>query len=75
MGDWMASAVKPSHKGLFRKKAEAAGETTHEYAEKKKGAPGALGKEARLALTFEKERPKSKKRAPIHRTLNERLRG
>ena len=53
---WMQGAVK--HPGVFRKAAQRAGESTHEYAEKKKGAPGKLGKRARLALTFEKERPR-----------------
>jgi hypothetical protein len=56
-GHWMAGAVKPSHKGLFKEKADRAGESTHAYAEEKKDAPGALGKEARLALTFERHRP------------------
>ena len=56
-GNWMAGAVKPSHKGLFRAKAERAGMSTHAYAVKKQDAPGALGKEARLALTFERNRP------------------
>lgn len=47
---WIKGAVgKP---GTFRKKAEAAGETTREYAEEKKDAPGKLGKEARLAGTL-----------------------
>lgn len=53
---WMASAVKPSHKGKFTAKAEAAGKSVHEYAEEKKHAGGTLGKEASLALTFEKEK-------------------
>lgn len=35
--------------GLFGKKAAAAGESTHEYAEEKADAPGKLGKEARFA--------------------------
>jgi hypothetical protein len=40
------------HKGLFKKKAEAAGESTAAYATKEAGAPGKLGKEARLATTL-----------------------
>ena len=52
---WMKKAVPESHKGIFTKKAEAAGESVHEYAEEKKDAGGTLGKEANLALTFEKE--------------------
>ncbi len=38
--------------GQFRRKAEAAGETTREFAKEKEGAPGKLGKEARLATTL-----------------------
>lgn len=51
---WMADAVKPSHEGKFGAKAKRAGMSTHAYAEKERHAPGTLGKEARLALTFEK---------------------
>ena len=38
------------HPGLFKKKAEAAGESTREFAEEKKNAGGKLGKEANFAL-------------------------
>lgn len=55
--NWMRDAVKPSRKGVFKAKAEKAGKSTKEYAEEKKNAPGKLGKEARLALTFDKMRP------------------
>lgn len=57
-GRWMKQAVPESRKGVFRKKAERAGMSTREYAEKERDAPGALGKEARLARTFERLRPK-----------------
>lgn len=40
------------NKGLFKAKAQAAGETTAEYASEESGAPGTLGKEARLASTL-----------------------
>ena len=50
---FMQNAVKPSHKGLFTKKAKAAGKSVSEYAEEKKSAKGKLGKEARLALVLE----------------------
>lgn len=56
--DWMKNAVKPSRKGVFKAKAERAGMSTSAYAEKEKGAPGKLGKEARLAQTFAKARGK-----------------
>jgi hypothetical protein len=46
---WMKQAFANAH-GQFKAKAEKAGETTHEYAEEKKSAPGLLGKQARLAL-------------------------
>jgi hypothetical protein len=41
------------HPGVFSAAAKRHGETTHEYAEKEKGAAGKLGRRARLALTFE----------------------
>jgi hypothetical protein len=41
-------------KGAFTAKAEAAGKSVPEYAKEKAGAPGKLGKQARLAETFEK---------------------
>lgn len=53
--NWMKGAVK--RPGAFKAKAERAGMSTHAYAEKEKGAPGRTGKQARLALTFEKMRP------------------
>ena len=40
--------------GAFTKKANKAGESVHSYAEEKKDASGKTGKQARLALTFEK---------------------
>jgi hypothetical protein len=61
MAAWIASAVKPSRKGVFRRKAEAAGMSTAAYAKKEAGASGKLGKEARLAETFARFRPKKKK--------------
>lgn len=48
-------------KGAFTKKADAAGESVHEHAEKEKHAPGKTGKEARLALAFEKMAHRRKK--------------
>lgn len=56
--NWMAGAVKPSRKGVFKAKAERAGMSTAAYAAKEKDAPGKLGKEARLAQTFAKARGK-----------------
>lgn len=56
---WMKSAVK--HPGVFSAAAARAGKTTHEYAEEHKHDSGVIGKRARLALVFEKERPKRKK--------------
>lgn len=49
---WIASAVK--HPGAFTKKAKAAGKSVAAYAAEKKGAPGVLGKQARLAQTLRK---------------------
>lgn len=45
---WIGKATENAH-GQFRKKAEAAGETTREFAKEKEHAPGKLGAEARLA--------------------------
>ena len=53
MNHWMQAAVPKSHKGRFTKKAKAAGESVHEYAEEKKHAKGKTGAQARLALRFE----------------------
>jgi hypothetical protein len=45
---WMKKAFANSH-GQFKAKAEAAGESTAEFAKEKAHAPGKLGKQARLA--------------------------
>lgn len=49
---WIKKAVNPAHRGEFKAKAEAAGETTREFAKEKAGAPGKLGAQARLASTL-----------------------
>lgn len=59
---WIQKATS-EHKGAFKAKAERAGETTREYAADKKDAPGALGKEARLATTL----MGMHKKAPFHK--------
>ena len=46
------------HPGVFRAAAKRAGESTQEYAEQEKHAPGKLGKRARLALSFASMRGK-----------------
>jgi hypothetical protein len=48
---WVQGATENAH-GQFRRKAEAAGETTREFAREKADAPGLLGKQARLAETL-----------------------
>lgn len=50
--NWIKSAIKPSHRGIFKKKAQRAGMSTRQYAEKEKGAGGKLGSQARLALSL-----------------------
>jgi len=45
---WMQKAFG-KHPGRFSAKARRAGKSTQEYAREEKNAPGALGKEARLA--------------------------
>lgn len=49
-----SQSVKGIKKGAFTAKANAAGESVHQYAEQEQNAPGVTGKQARLALTFEK---------------------
>lgn len=41
--------IKPSHRGLFTRKAKAAGKGVQEYASEKANSGGALGKEANFA--------------------------
>jgi hypothetical protein len=48
---WVQKATANSH-GQFRKKAEAAGETTRQFATEHAGDPGLIGKQARLAKTL-----------------------
>lgn len=66
MANWMKGAVKPSRRGVFKKKAKAAGMSTAAYARKEKHAGGKLGEEANLALTFARFRPKGKSRGGVH---------
>lgn len=49
---WISKAIK--RPGAFTRKAKAAGMTVQAYARKMRGAPGRLGKQARLALTLKK---------------------
>lgn len=41
--------IKESHRGLFTKKAKAAGKSVQQYANEKAGSGGTLGKEANFA--------------------------
>lgn len=45
----MAMHINPAHKGLFTKKAHAAGKSVQQYAKQKAHAGGKLGKEANFA--------------------------
>jgi hypothetical protein len=47
---WIATAI--THHGAFRKKAQAAGKTTEEFATQHEQSPGLLGHQARLAKTL-----------------------
>lgn len=49
---WIKSAINPAHKGQFRAKAKAAGESTKEFAESHKHDSGKTGSQARLALNL-----------------------
>jgi len=48
---WIAGATSNAH-GQFRKKAEAAGESTRQFAAEHAGDSGKTGKQARLAETL-----------------------
>ncbi len=54
--NWIQGAIKDP--GAFSAKAKAAGKSTAEFAKEKQGAPGKLGKQARLAETLGKMRKK-----------------
>lgn len=53
---WMQGVSKSikraGHKGIFKRAAEHAGKSTHEFAEEKKHSKGKIGRRARLALAF-----------------------
>jgi hypothetical protein len=65
---FIQKAINPKHKGDFKAKAEAAGETTRAYAQKEEHAPGLLGQQARLAETL-MSLPHSKRRGPDPRNM------
>lgn len=46
--------IKPANRGLFTKKANAAGKSVQEYGREKYSAPGVLGAEARFAVSSKK---------------------
>lgn len=50
---WIQKAVPKENEGKFTEKARAAGMSVGAFANKEKNAAGTLGKEARLAKTFE----------------------
>jgi hypothetical protein len=58
--DWMAGAVK--RPGALTRKAKAAGMSTQAFASKHAKDKGVTGQQARLAKTFNKFRPKGKKK-------------
>jgi hypothetical protein len=73
VANWMAGAVKPSHKGLFRAKAKRAGMSTAAYAAKEAHSPNpTLRREAVLARTFAKFRPK---KPGLHAQMHRLIRG
>lgn len=51
---WMQDAVK--HPGAFTAKAKGAGMSVPAFARKEASAPGTLGRQARLAQIFERNR-------------------
>lgn len=70
---WIKSAINPAHKGELKEKAEHAGESTHEFAEKHKHDSSKTGAQSRLALTLmgmhkggKKDKPKAKSRPNLY---------
>lgn len=61
---WMQSAVE--HHGAATEAAEKEGLSVHAWAEKHEHDEGTTGHRARLALVFEKEAHKRKKKEPHH---------
>ena len=49
---WISKAIKPSHKGEFREKAEHAGKSTRQFAKEHEHDSGKTGAQARLAETL-----------------------
>jgi len=64
--NWIQKAVPESHKGVFKKKAQAAGKTTKEFAEEHKHDSGKLGSEARFAENVMGLNKGKKKRSPLY---------
>lgn len=64
--NWVKAAVPKERRGIFKKKAEEAGESTREFAREKAGAPGKLGREARLATTLMGMSHKRKKKSVLY---------
>ena len=62
----MAIHINPAHRGLFTKKANAAGKSVQEYANEEAHAGGKLGQEAnfaRMAKRHFKPLPKNRKKS------------
>ena len=64
--NWIKRAVPKERRGVFKEKAKEAGMSTRAYAEKEDSAPGALGKEARLATNLMGMSHKRKKKSPLY---------
>ncbi len=67
MAKWIQDAISEKTKGSFTAKAKKAGVGVQQFAKKKAKAPGKLGKQARLAMTFKKmgkTKKKTKKAQP-----------
>lgn len=68
--NWIKQATPKGRRGVFKTKAEAAGKTTKQYAAEKADAPGALGKQARLAQTLMGMGKKSNTKLYTHPSSN-----
>ena len=63
---WIQAAVPESHKGVFKKKAQAAGKTSKEFAEEHKHDSGKLGAQARFAENVMGLNKGKKKKSPLY---------
>lgn len=72
---WVKGVTEHMHKGLFKEKAEKAGESTGAYAREEEHAPGKLGKEARLAESLMAMHHAHKTKSASNKTIRHSMYG